>query len=108
MSLPFLMLMRQPCSLSLFVSGVLACMPGKSLALYTVKTSLMAVPRMGALLPSCMLRGEMTTSENLSRKLPGVRQLRSGKQKKQPSSPFSSRPTNGEATRVPMSRRCCR
>ncbi|EAQ91295.1 hypothetical protein CHGG_03230 [Chaetomium globosum CBS 148.51] len=58
--------------------------------------------------PVHILAGSSTTNANFSRNTPGVRQLKSGKQKKQPSSPFSSSPTNGLATSVPISRRCCR
>lgn len=101
LSLPLFIEMGQPCCLSLLARAVLRCIPGKSFAWYTVTGSLMAEATIGTFWVD---RGSNTMNLNLSRYAPGVRQERSGKVKKHPSSPNSSFPKKGTDTTVPISR----
>lgn len=105
-SIPFFTLIKQPCSFNRLVNGVLACIPGKSFAAYTVTTPLVTLALNGTFVPDRIVFGSKTISTNLNRYRPVVRHDRSGKQKKQPSTPRSSLPTKGLATSVPISRLC--
>lgn len=105
LSFPFLIDMMHPCSLSFFASALLATIPGNSFALYTWNISVLISVRIGKCRRMAARVGSIIMSVNFNRNAPGVRQERSEKQKKQPSSPRSSSPTKGVPTNDPMSRR---
>jgi hypothetical protein len=107
-SFPFFTWILQPCSFKALVRALLGRMPGKSLAVYTVKTSLITSVSIGEDPPTCRFIGSIRMSTNRRRYLPCVRHDRSGKQKKQPSLSCSSLATDGEATSWPMSLRVVR
>lgn len=107
-SLPFLTWMLQPCNFKALVSALLGRMPGKSLAVYTVNTSLITSVSIGEDPPTWRFMGSIRISTNRRRYLPCVRHDKSGKQKKHPSLSCSSLATEGEATSWPMSLRVVR
>lgn len=103
---PFLTPTFKPCLRRAFSRALLARMPGKSFAVYTLKTSdtmddTFPLKR----LPADRFMGSTRKSLNFSRYFPGERQLRSGKTKNVPAVPFSSLAWYGEATIEPINRR---
>lgn len=103
LSEPFFTPTFKPCLRNALSKPLLARIPGKSLAVYTLKTSVMALATFPCVAPTCMLLVSTRKSRNLSRYLPGDLQLKSGKTKKVPAIPFSSFAWYGDATRLPMS-----
>jgi hypothetical protein len=107
-SLPFLTWMLHPCSLSARVSALLGLIPGKSLAVYTVKTSLSTSVNIGVKPPTKRFCESIRMSTKRSLYFPWVRHDKSGKQKKHPSTSCSSLANDGDATSWPISRRVAR
>lgn len=103
-SFPFLTWMLHPCNFSARVKALLGLIPGKSFAVYTVNTSDKTSVRIGEYPPTCRWAGSIRIKMNRNRYFPCVRQLRSGKQKKHPSTSCSSFATLGLATNWPISR----
>ena len=91
LSMPFLTLTSAPWRFRSLVRAVLACMPGKSFALYTSNSSLSIVARTGIVEPWVIgwIPSFMIVNRNVYR--PVCRHERSGKRKKQPSLESRSR-----------------